>query len=762
MSRTPLKYLLFNDLKRPLYVDGDGHIQEGFSGTYLTPSGELACLGDDPQGWVEALVKYARNNRYHGVFRSYTQALRFVGDGAKILRSRMWTLGYEGVVYMGILRLDLHALPYQYKAEYVSELNLVKYSEGDTQVAVEALEGGLSKYLKAFETTTFDIPLDADAQSVKLDGTIIKQQLNYLVPEVTIASPSPRNFMLPVSLMGADSVNGTDVLYSTQTFEALPDGTDVQSWLGESPNWWFKTEAARTIKVQGTVKTRQGSDITTVSLYGTTGKVFYYQHTLQGEGERTFTLDLTLALPAGETLYLFLTHAFTREITLLEADLTIAFDYRFRPTYALGFYLMDALEKLVRRMSDGRYGARSSWLATKKDVLITSGDAVRGLDNPVLKLSLSDLFRILSFWSVGLGIENDTLVVEPLAYFYPRTVALDLGEVSAAKIDVAEDRLFNTIQVGSEEEELDEANGRYAFCQPQEWKTPATRVPRSLDLTCPALTDPFALEHLRITTFGKTTTGDSGDNRPVLLHVVPPAAFVSAAEAADLWILGQGFFFSSTARLQDFAPGMRFSLSGTTLNNGTFTVTGVVRYGSGFIVGVAEEVHNEAFTQGRFETRLHGLYRDPSAVVAGVPDPTTVFNVLFRPTNALLNNGPLIRSVLDKMDTGALTLSSAKRNTELTTTAGGVTRSEKAPVQIGGLGAKLFLPYLLKFRASASASALQLLKANPYGRLRFRWNNQQWEGFLTDGGVRLADMAEQEWSLLSAPENDLSKFNQVS
>lgn len=760
MSRQPLQYFLFSERKRPLYVDETGHVVEGRE-DYTKANGQPAHLQVDPQGWVEALVKYARNNRYSGIFRSYTQALRFVGDGARILRNRMWTLGYEGVVYMGILRLDLHALPYTYKAEYVSELNLTKYSEADTVVTVEALEGGLSKYFKAFETTTFDIPLDADAQSVKLDGTIIKQKINYLLPEVEIASPSPRNFMLPLTLMGADSVNGTDVLYSSQNFEALPDGTDVEGWMRDRPNWFYKTETARTIQIEGSVRTRQGSDITTVMLWGVQKKGFYYRQDQQGEGEKTFPIDLTLSLPAGETLYLFVSHAFTRSITLLEAELTISFDYRFRETYAPGFYLIDLLEKLVRKLTDGKYGARSSWLSQKKDILITSGDAVRGLKDPVIKVSISDLFRMLSFWCVGLGVEGDELVVEPLSYFYNATVVLDLGEVSGAKIDVAEDKLFNVIKVGSEEVELDEANGRSAFAQPQEWKTVATRKPATLDLLSPALTDPYALEHLRITTFGKTTTGDAGDNMCVLLHVVPGTPFTAPVqiEHTSAGPLQLNYLLFDPVYRERFAPGGYFTISGTVRNDGTYQVVDVVDNGQGKIaVHVKETVQDEEAT-ARFDTRLHTLYRDPSVTITGVPDPATVFNVLFRPKNALLNNGALIRSVLDKMDTTSLTLSSAKRNTELTTTGGGVTLLEKAPVQVGALGPRLFLPYVLKFKCSAPVNALQLIRANPYGKIKFTWKGRVYYGFLHDGGVRLADHAEQEWTLLSAPENDLSKFN---
>jgi hypothetical protein len=104
-------YYLFSKNKLPLYVDK--FVQEGDQ-NYNKLTGEPAHLQYAPDGWKDTLVKYARNIKYWGLFRDFTVPMKFVGDGAKILRDQMGKFGIESVVTLGIAKLDrlnMHGTP---------------------------------------------------------------------------------------------------------------------------------------------------------------------------------------------------------------------------------------------------------------------------------------------------------------------------------------------------------------------------------------------------------------------------------------------------------------------------------------------------------------------------------------------------------------------------------------------------------------------------------------------------------------------------
>ena len=63
-------------------------------------------LGKAPDGWKEKLAQWTRNTTYWGVVRSYSIPLRFVGDGATILRSRLYRFGPEDRVDFIVLRYN--------------------------------------------------------------------------------------------------------------------------------------------------------------------------------------------------------------------------------------------------------------------------------------------------------------------------------------------------------------------------------------------------------------------------------------------------------------------------------------------------------------------------------------------------------------------------------------------------------------------------------------------------------------------------------
>jgi hypothetical protein len=169
MARPTFLYYLFNENNRPMYVGANRFIYEADANWNRLDNGKEAHLKDSPEEWKDVLVKYGRNFKYWGMFRDLTIPLTFPGDGFDILVDRLRKHGgFEALCYIGILKLDRTSLPYTYRNWYLSELNFVKAEQFLDSMKIEALEGGLSKLLKANENTKYTIPIDADSQHITI------------------------------------------------------------------------------------------------------------------------------------------------------------------------------------------------------------------------------------------------------------------------------------------------------------------------------------------------------------------------------------------------------------------------------------------------------------------------------------------------------------------------------------------------------------------------------------------------------------------
>ncbi|HYD90591.1 MAG TPA: hypothetical protein VEA37_03775, partial [Flavobacterium sp.] len=209
-----------------------------------------------------------------------------------------------------------------------------------------------------------------------------------------------------------------------------------------------------------------------------------------------------------------------------DGEMSAEYLNKYRETYAKGLYLYRVFEKVVEKMLEGQtvfstdnVFVKSDWLINKKDIVVTSQDALRGIENAVIKTSIRQLFNACRHWSASLGVENGKLFIEPFVYAFQSDLLVDLGEVAKCGLDTAEDLLFNTIKAGGPVVDYGDVNGKSEFTQEQTWKTTVTRSVVTLDLSTEWRRDPYGIEFARINFDGKTTTDDKSDNDVFMVNV---------------------------------------------------------------------------------------------------------------------------------------------------------------------------------------------------------------------------------------------------
>jgi len=688
----------FNDAKKPLYVDSNNHVQEGNHETLLKPDGYPAKLKHSPQGWRDILVKYFRNIKYWGLTRDMTVPMKFVGDGATILRHHMWTYGMESVLHLAISKLDRLNHPDVYKAWYKSEVNLSKLRQVRGGVNVEAMEGGMSKFFKAYENTVYEIPVDdPEAFYVKMDGMEF-------------------DFQRVFSLMTDQACYGTDNFYlgmvETSREGNAPDVSfqDVifkPSFAYPNDNWFnlydqlLATNPSVDIRIHGTVKVYYDKSVTPIIRTevndgvgaGSTQTVLW---SVAGTAGQTVDaiIDSTITVPAGSRAHIKLLGGSgvdsTTQFTILEGELKVDYVYRYKTTYVKCITLYRLLQLIVEKMTAGKYTVSSTWLSNKLDIAVTCGDALRGLTATFFKTTLSDFFKSVNRWSASLGIQNDILTIERFADVFLSTTSVTLGEVSDLEITMAEDIIFNTIKAGGQKVDYTDVNGKYESNQGQQWSTPYKKIVRELDLVCPYRHDPLGIELTRINYDKKLTTDASSDNDTFMLNIETVAS---------------------------------------------------------------ETIEVDTVTYNVFD-----LYRPAYTSVTGVPHWETAFNLELSPKKSILENGQFIRSVHDYMDELKIKFESADKNKTQSTTLAGVTVTENEDIGIGSLGTRLFRPYYFTFKTQVPIDFMELLQAAPYGKVTFTYNDIPYSGYLMDGGIQPADNDKQTWKLLCAGDCDVTKL----
>ena len=746
-------------------MDDFGHVLEA-SDDYFKPDGQPARLSYSPDGWKDTLVKYTRNIYYMGLLRDYTVPMKFTGDGAAILKNRMYTEGVESVTYLGIAKLDRTGLPYNYYNWYLSEINFAKYIHSKTGVQVEALEGGLSKLFKANENTTYEIPVDEDTDHINIlmDGMQFDYNRKYGIVEDQAITGTANYYLgqIETSREGATP----EILFA----DLLPK----QSSPYPNEDYFLQTNKTQEFTISGRIKIYFNREtpfelrIETNDGVSTSGFPQYSLVNIAGSPRpagttEEFEFNETFTLPAGSRGHMKIYGGISplTEFTVLEGEITVDYVYRHPQSYIKALYPFRLLEKLVYKITDGKYTAKSDYLSAMKDIAVTSGDNLRSISNAVIKTTIRDFFKaFFSRFSIGLTVHNDQLVIEPLSYFFQDNTIIDLGEVDDATLTVAEDLLFSKIKAGYEKQDYTDANGKYETNQGQEWTMPITKIIKDLDLVSPYRADPFGIELLRINYDKKKTTDTESDNDTFLLNITtdnpPISATVDFVDGSPDFMLIPGstpFQAGQMIRIATVgSPGP---------NDGDYTIAGV-----GSIVGaqvvflgaVLTPLTGQNITITFLSQGVYNLYRPAYTSVTGIPHPASAFNLELTPKKGLLNNGAYLHSLLDLLDTEKIKFQTADKNADLVTVLNGLTVTEKEDIQIGGLQAKLFKPYYFNFRTKVPVNLLELLKADPFGKIKFSVKEQVFYGFLMEGGIKPANNDAQTWKLLSAPENDLNKF----
>ena len=762
-------------LKKFLYfiVEADGRCRQVVNGV-VTSLTMPKALPQAPDGNQEISIGWERSAIYHGNIRNFSLPLGFVGDGAKILRNDYYKLNIDRELYLLIKRLTYEytttTFKEYYKQLYKGQLDFstVNDEQGGYRMNIGIMEGGLQRLLKANETTQYEIPFDLDAKNVRMDGMFITGTFRWFVaPYSPLSDGYPGMFQLA----NDSPVPGLAIFDVQMLQDASTPDADTLEYFAEA------SQDIDDVHITGQI-----IDLNTLGSPGPLSVRLYVFN--RNSNTLRLTIDLTPSDPYPENYTLIIDETidflegdriFLKSASVYDGESNLQLSAKSKPEASVikGFTLYDAGRKLVEKITGNADNFESSFLADLVneigyDIILTSGDGVRSLDNTALKTTWRDYWKFVDVELMAQQTTTDKIRIDQrITAYQPESVtaAIELDEIKDLKVTPATDRMYTSIKVGHAEQQVDDTNGKFDFNGFMVFTTPVKSIPdKQLDLQSPYKASPYEIEQTRANYEGKTTTDKETDNDVFALAVTPDPASDSFTSTVTFEADGTPFapgepLMNITAPTPQIRPGMKIRITGSTLNDQDFTVKSATPWFFGQLVVTNEAIQTEGVINVTIEI-LEGQYYDldRSIAISQLTDPdvdadikASVYNVPLSPKRVLLRNAAWLAGGLVNYAPGKLIFSSANRNKDMI--AGGVT--EKADVTIASLGAPMFLPHYFEFDTISPVNMVEILEANPNPVFAFEWKGSRYTGFFIRGGIALNDLEEQTFKLLACPDNDL-------
>lgn len=504
-------------------------------------------LPHTPDGWQDKSIKYSRSLHYLSQFRSFTTPLKYVKEAAYMVRDQLYRYGTERKLYQVIHRLDKSfGGGWVHRFFYKGELDLSQAEDSDFDITVNIMEGDLIKLFKANETTEYEIDIDVDdAVVVKMDGHYLNEKHNFIVPDIAQSS----THLLYTSFLNKE---GTAFGVTSYTVNGDQPGD-----LTESRNYCFTvTQDIAGMHLTGRVKfvCAGASTHYQLMLRTNTGRNLIIWESDVTVGQ-TYTIDFDYVFDAFAGDRFFLEGATPNALFFIaqyeETQFALTFKSRYKTTFIKGLRPAYVAQKLLDKITGGGYAFTSTYLTTEwENLLITSGDAIRGIVGATLKISWSDFFDSYNVpTNLCSGIRNQTLFIEKKADAFKPTIQLAMGEVKDLHISTAKDFQYNVVKVGYPNTDTEDVNGKDEFNVTQTYTSPITRVNKALELISKVVASMYEIEITRINLDGKTTTDNNNDNKSFFLHVEKTATTGTGDEPATYYKLLRNTYTSVSGLL---------------------------------------------------------------------------------------------------------------------------------------------------------------------------------------------------------------------
>jgi len=503
---------------------------------YLTVDNVRTLLVFAPVGWdKETIGKFQRDMAYFGIIRSLSLPLQFVKDGAQILKAAFDKYGIEAGVR---LEVEHRKSLWDYETIFRSDLDFSKYNPVGKAVNIMLLETGIGKDIKAKEGITYEFDLvGADIVNIVLPGVQFKEESIWITKYVDATSlNSAKRFVIGTDL----TTNGFGSQFLTAYNTNQRNAADSDNFGGD---YFVRCDrlGGQTVRIRGNMKgfispntSFAPSRICELLICSTLGTGYNpIKQLFVGESQTTNPLvfdvdfDFTYTLQQGEGLYIYSRADQSPSIPYLnvsEGQIYISYSSVSDPSSCKGIRSFDIMKRVLSRISPSAVFDSVFLKTVRKDLIFTSGSAIREIADAKIKISLKELYQCFyAINDVGLGTDSGKFKLEETYSFFRNIQIMDVGSVKDFSQDNAEELLGNSLKIGYDDGNTDADDGREEYNSGQVWGLPITALQKEINMVSPTRADQFGIEQLRVQfNISKTATSDNkSDNDTFMIDCNP-------------------------------------------------------------------------------------------------------------------------------------------------------------------------------------------------------------------------------------------------
>lgn len=656
-------------------------------------------LNYTPDGWMDKSVAYGRSIKFPGILRTFTVPLKFTMDGARILKYLYYTYGIQAEGNLVILKRDITTGTEVFKRYYVGAMDFSQFAHADRTVQCNVMEAGLTALIKANEGTKYDIPISVpEAVPVVMDGITLYSNVNVVNYADIFYDDSGNqgiNVRFDTDIFFGNAVVDTETKYPSVLFATSTAYKGAESLDYDPNDWLMQADKNATLKISGRMQFKiAGSDGYRIGAYIRKGNI-------------ARIADLV---------------PFTA-VTGVPHDIDVSFDVNIPITQG---------EKV--------------WLFVNN----TGGGAGKIIafdhDN---KITVVYDFR---------KEESTVMCLRPLYVFQQLISKITKGKYTATSTLLSGDAANTVLTCG-------DALRGFIAGTPSDYNGPVLKT--SLNDFIKSYNVPYniglgsqdtAIVERKDVFFNNTLVVDLGE---VAKLNVDPATDHLFNTVTIGW---PDQNYEDVNGRNEFNTTQVYTTPVTRIVK-DLDLTSTYRADPYGIEFARINLDNKTTTDNQsdndvFMVNINNalrLDRPAYTSLTGVATPT-VFNVELSPKTCLIAHGNYLHVGLDKLDTEYLEFQTTTKAYNLSRTLAGVTITEKANYLIGALAKPLFLPQVFTFDTEVPINLVDLVEANPYGKVKFTWSNDIYYGYILEASQQPAMNAKQTFKLLASADNDMTKL----
>jgi len=669
-------------------------------------------LVNSPDGWNDEMITYERHKSYWGLLKSYSIPLKFVNDGADLLRTKYYYKGISANCILEIWKRNIYTNNFELKYSGLFDFSTSKDQKDYFEISMR--DWGLAADIIDKETVKYDIGMPDilryngstnnyetfNQLSDEMDG------LSNLVddPEITVemGANNFRNIndgVLEIYNHGIRVLKDCRLTIKTEMGSRV---ARIQDVIVSDPSGWD------TLTVEEKIRHYRGGVITelvvltTDNLSVNTG----YTHDIT----MPFVLEELAAdyvdCVAGDEIYMFCTCTHHSSAVTVNKLRYMAGNENIK--WSVGIYAplpekeikCTTAKKILTELGVklGNYAVKSDFLDSSRILFTTCGSIIE--DWLYAKISLKEFFDYFnSLEPVGLGVEIinnvETLVFEQLDYFLQGSATpILVNDAKDLTIETAKELIPSTIKIGFQNQSYPDGYGEREFMAEREYKSPQKNLILELNLISAYRMDNAALD----ATYKNELT----------------AGFGTADYKIKTWDNDQIFAadcnFVETIGAVDY-----YELNRTDITNTT----------------------------------------------TGFDWPWESFNLFYTPYRNLLRWGKYFRSVLKFFEADNLSIvkiDGLKNPYVHTQETGQPEIDDSITPVIGNFDTPLFMPFIATFTAPVTDSFETAFNLNPYAPIQAEIDGKTISGFLMSVSKKFAGKKESEFRLLLDTNNNLADF----